>query len=127
MSCWTCSPTVFRDLSRAMAKSAAAKLRTMKALPMAENWTLRAAACERCPLHRVYGSTTYCGKPFLRQIDRDPAVDGCGCPTREKAKSPAEHCPIDARNHPAVQGHGTCNCKWCVSVTSRRDMTLMAA
>jgi hypothetical protein len=125
MSC--CSPTIFRDVSKAMAKSAAAKLRQFKALPIAPDWAQRASACERCPMRTVSSGISYCGKPFLRQIDRDPVSEGCGCPTADKAKSPAEHCPVDARHQLAVQVGDYCSCKWCAVKNSRRDDALMAA
>jgi hypothetical protein len=125
MSC--CNPTVFREVSKAMAKSAAAKLRNFRALPIAADWNLRAGACERCPMRTVFSGISYCGKPFLRQMDRDPATDGCGCPTADKAKSPAEHCPVDARHQPAVQVGSYCSCKWCAAKHSRRVDGLMAA
>ena len=56
---------------------------------------------------------SYCGKPFLQLVNRDEALDGCGCPTLAKAKDPEEHCPVD----PAFQAShiidGRCTCKWC--------------
>ncbi|HTL30136.1 MAG TPA: hypothetical protein VL282_12980, partial [Tepidisphaeraceae bacterium] len=55
----------------------------------------------------------YCGKPFLKQMARDEVSEGCGCPTREKAQAPEEHCPIDPRHERAVQSNGSCTCKWC--------------
>ena len=73
----------------------------------------RAEICERCPLRVVQCGKSYCGKPYLQQIDRDPAVDGCGCPCRAKAKDPAEHCPLSTRHHPATKTATGCDCKWC--------------
>jgi len=108
----------FALLSRTMAKSIAAKLRGIGVLPEAVDWVGRAGVCERCPLRVVVKGASYCGKPFLQQIDRDPAVDGCGCSTRDKAKAAEEHCPIDGRHQPARTGEAGCTCKWCVRNTS---------
>ena len=46
------------------------------------------------------------GLDLLAQIDRDPVIDGCGCPTIDKAKSPEEHCPLNARHQPAITNPG---------------------
>ena len=114
MACYTCSTaTGFRSISAAMAKAAAARLRATGALRTSVDWAARAAACERCPLLVVRGGVGYCGTPFLRQVHRDPTVDGCGCPTRDKARSPAEHCPITPRHGPSSNAGGACSCKWC--------------
>jgi hypothetical protein len=113
MACFTCTPNRFRDVSKAMAKAAGARLRQIGVLPASISWTTRATICERCPLKVVRRGVSYCGTPFLQKIDRDPVADGCGCPTREKAKSPAEHCPVDYRHRQAVQGTIGCTCKWC--------------
>jgi hypothetical protein len=108
MACFSCTAGSFRSISVAMAKAASARLRQIGAGRTATNWTARAAICERCPLRVVRKGVSYCGTPFLHQIDRDPAIDGCGCPTRDKAKSPDEHCPL------TVGGPGGgCRCKWC--------------
>jgi hypothetical protein len=80
---------------------------------VADNWAARAAVCELCPLRVVQCGISYCGKPYLRQMDRTPSVDGCGCPCREKARSPGEHCPLDRFHRPAVNAGGGCTCKWC--------------
>jgi hypothetical protein len=104
----------FAALSRAAAKSAAGRLRELGILPQAVDWARRAAVCETCFLRAVRGGVSYCGRPLLQQITRDPALDGCGCPTRAKAKSPAEHCPLDRGNRPSVQDAQGCTCKWCV-------------
>ncbi len=114
MACSSCGrgSTVW-SVSAAIAKATAARLRNRGALPTAVDWAARAAVCERCPLLVVRGGTSYCGRPFLRQLARDPAVDGCGCPTRDKARSPAEHCPVTDRHLPAGTGGGQCSCKWC--------------
>jgi hypothetical protein len=109
--CGVCKP--FRALSRAAAKNAAARLRNFGLKPLAENWAARATVCERCPLRVVHRGVSYCGKPFLKQVERDLTLEGCGCPTREKAQSPEEHCPIDPRHQPAQQSDHSCTCKWC--------------
>jgi hypothetical protein len=122
MRCFTCDrnpfgssafSTSFAALSRAAAKSAGARLRKLGALHTSRNWAARATVCERCPLRVVRAGVSYCGKPFLDQVSRDP-TEGCGCPTREKAKDPVEHCPLDVRHRPAVKSAGGCSCKWCV-------------
>ena|SRR5947209_7717592 len=104
------SNSPFKALSRAAAKSAAAKLRRGGMLPVRLDWAKRAEICERCPLRVVSRGVSYCGKPFLRQVTREP-TDGCGCPTRDKAKAPGEHCPLN-RSHAAAD-HSVCDCKWC--------------
>ena len=103
----------FRALSRAAAKSAAAKLRLAGMLPVRVDWARRAEICERCPLRVVRKGISYCGNPFLQQLDRDPSIEGCGCPTRDKAKSPSEHCPLTRQNRAARQAPEPCDCKWC--------------
>jgi hypothetical protein len=108
-----CRSGTFAALSRAAAKSAASRLRRLGVLPEAVKWSHRAAVCEACPLRTIHAGVSYCGRPLLRQIDRDPAQDGCGCPTRAKAKAPDEHCPIDSANRPAARTNGPCTCKWC--------------
>ena len=116
MSCTTCGRTsAFRAISVAMAKGAAARLRRTGALPTSVDWAARAAVCERCPLVVISGGVSHCGTPFLRQVDRDPVVDGCGCPTRDKARSPAEHCPITDRHAAAARDADQCTCKWCTT------------
>jgi hypothetical protein len=121
MACNSCGssvlgsrPGVFAALSRAAAKSAASHLRRLGVLPGRVNWPARATTCERCPLRVVSRGVSYCGTPFLRQPDRDPALDGCGCPTLAKAKDPAEHCPVNVRHLSATtDAEGRCDCKWC--------------
>jgi hypothetical protein len=124
MPCFTCGSSTgflgsragaFAALSRAAAKSASARLRAMRVLPVRVDWPARAAACERCPLRVVAAGVSHCGTPFLQKIDRDPATDGCGCPTIAKAKDPAEHCPLNPRHQPASETAGACDCKWCVT------------
>lgn len=102
----------FAALSRAAAKSAASRLRQFGILPESVDWARRAAVCETCHLRTIRAGVSYCGQPLLQQISRDPQ-DGCGCPTRAKAKSPDEHCPLDRSNQPAVQSGDRCTCKWC--------------
>jgi hypothetical protein len=58
----------------------------------------------------------YCGKPLLEQLDRDDAVDGCGCPVNKKAQAAGEHCPLDRRNRPVATASGPCTCKWCADL-----------
>jgi hypothetical protein len=116
MSAFCCRGNVFATLSRAAAKAASAKLRRLAVLPRKQDWSVRAAVCERCHMRVVHRGVSYCGQPLLRQIDRDPAVDGCGCPTREKAKDPAEHCPIDLKNLRTTQNNTACTCKWCAAL-----------
>jgi hypothetical protein len=104
---------ITRCLLEAVGKFATARLRQVGAMRVHPQWEERAAACERCALRVVSCGVSYCGNPFLKQIERDPAVEGCGCPCHDKAKSAGEHCPIDARYHPARTAEGECNCKWC--------------
>ena len=111
VSVFACCQNTFATLSRAAAKAASARLRRLAVLPVRRDWAARAAVCERCHVRYVQRGVSYCGKPLLQDIDRDPATDGCGCPTHDKAKSPEEHCPLDARNQPAQSGAAGCNCK----------------
>jgi hypothetical protein len=115
MSAFCCRGNVFATLSRAAAKAAGAKLRKLAVLPIKQDWATRAAVCERCHMRVLHRGVSYCGQPLLRQVDRDPTIDGCGCPTREKAKDPNEHCPIDSSNLPIGQKNSRCNCKWCAA------------
>ena len=118
--CLTCggsrSSLGFAALSRAAAKAAGARLRRLGALSTHPQWAARAAVCERCPVRVGRAGVSYCGTPFLNRlgadVERDPA-DGCGCPTREKARDPSEHCPLDGRHRPAARAGAACNCKWC--------------
>ncbi len=108
----------FAAITRAAAKSGAARLRGIGLLSVRVDWVARASACERCPLRVVKCGVSYCGTPFLRMPLRDPVIDGCGCPTREKARDPQEHCPINVRHEAATHVDGACTCKWC---TKNRD------
>src|SRR5687768_1978944 len=109
----SCCRGGFAAISRAAAKAGGSRLRRLGLLPVRVDWVARATVCERCPMRVVKCGVSYCGTPFLRMPLRDPAMDGCGCPTREKARDPEEHCPIDARHEEATQVDGDCTCKWC--------------
>lgn len=80
-------------------------------------WAERAAVCARCPLNVIDRcGKQYCGKPLLRQIDRDEATQGCGCPIGLKARDPAEHCPRTARFAASSKASPeACDCLWCVA------------
>jgi hypothetical protein len=121
MFSFSCCSRSLQAITRAAAKSATAKLRSLGAGSTHPKWVDRALACERCPLQRIVKGVSYCGEPFLRQIHRDDAVDGCGCPTRAKAKALDEHGPIDLRTFPAEIHDGQCTCKWCALERSDRD------
>ena len=122
MSCNTCDrASGFRLITIAVFKGAAARLRRTGAVPTAVDWAARAALCERCPLLIVSRGVSHCGTPFLRQVHRDPTIDGCGCPTRDKARSPNEHCPITNRHVAAAVVDGACSCKWCVAASADRQ------
>src|SRR5829696_6657554 len=109
-----CAGSTWKRLSLAAAKAAKSRLRDFGTLRVDENWSERAAICETCPMRIVRRGVSYCGRPLLEQPVRDLATDGCGCPTIAKAKTPGEHCPLDARNA-LVQLHvSPCQCKWCV-------------
>jgi len=115
MACPFCRSGVFATLSRAAAKSAASQLRRIQFLPVEPSWSRRAAICERCPMRVVHRGISYCGRPFTHQIARESSVDGCGCPTKDKAKSADEHCPLALNHRPATKMGGHCNCKWCIA------------
>jgi hypothetical protein len=100
-------------LSRAAARSARSRLRRMGLLTPSVDWARRASACESCPLRVIQRGISYCGRPLLHQVNRTPSEDGCGCPCREKARDPAEHCPLDWRHRPARRTVEGCTCKWC--------------
>jgi len=101
---------------RAAPKAASARLRQAGMLSDASGWEERAAVCETCHLRVVRCGVSYCGVPLLEFPDRDEAVDGCGCPCRDKAKSPGEHCPL-----PGAPGDASaaCSCKWCRATAVR--------
>jgi hypothetical protein len=106
-----CSP--FRALSRAAAKYTASVVRRAGMGAVHPDWAARAAVCETCPLRVLAGRVSYCGRPLQHQPLRDPAEDGCGCPTRDKARDPQEHCPLTPSHRPANPSPGRCDCKWC--------------
>jgi hypothetical protein len=108
-----CCGSGLAALSRAAARSAASRLRRLGLLADSPDWIQRTSICEMCPMRIIHRGVSYCGRPFLQQVQRVPAEDGCGCPTHEKARSPDEHCPIDWRNRPARQLPDGCTCKWC--------------
>jgi len=112
---------VTRFFLEALGKFATARLRQVGALRDYPHWEARAAVCERCPLRVIRCGVSYCGTPLLRQIDRDPTIDGCGCPCHDKAKSAAEHCPIDGHHQAAVRHNGECSCKWCEAKNSKSE------
>ncbi|MGN6725440.1 MAG: hypothetical protein ACTHLZ_05955 [Tepidisphaeraceae bacterium] len=107
--------TSLPPLLRAAGKAVASRVRALGLLAEAPDWSARAEICERCPLRVTQGCTSYCGRPFLQLPDRDPVRDGCGCPTRAKAKDPKEHCPITLRHVAATREGAACDCKWCVN------------
>ena len=105
-------------LSRSAAKAAAAHLRRRGMLRQAVDWPARLRLCQTCPMHTLRGGVGYCGNPLLEQVTRDAGLDGCGCPTADKARSPDEHCPLNRRHRPAVSSPAGCDCKWCAAVLS---------
>jgi hypothetical protein len=109
----SCCRGAFAAITRAAAKSSASRLRRLGLLPVRVDWVARATVCERCPMRVVRCGVSYCGTPFLRRPVRDPVVDGCGCRTRETARDPQEHCPLDAKHDEARLTDGRCTCKWC--------------
>lgn len=109
----TCCRSPLVRLSRAAAKAAGDRLRRLGVLQSRVDWPARARLCESCTLRVIHRGVSYCGRPFLHQVRRDEAVDGCGCPTIAKARDPSEHCPIDPSYQPAIRLHGRCTCKWC--------------
>jgi hypothetical protein len=107
-------PSAFAALSRAAARYTASVLRRGGASAVHRDWPARAAVCETCPMRVLVGNVSYCGQPAYRQPVRDPALDGCGCPTRDKARSPQEHCPMTPAMRPVRSSDGDrCDCKWC--------------
>jgi len=109
----TAAPKRLHRVTAALYRFGSARLRRLGVVDIHSDWQQRAAICEFCPMRVIRCGVSYCGKPFLQLIDREPAVDGCGCPCRDKAKSPGEHCPIDGRGRPAHHSDGDCSCKWC--------------
>ena len=119
MSVFTSCCSTFATLSRAAAKGASSRLREMGLLKERVDWARRAEICERCPLRVIHQKRSYCGRPFLQQIERDPTIDGCGCPVRAKAIDPEEHCPLTVRHLPSTNEGATCDCKWCQASQGR--------
>jgi len=106
--------------ARAIMKGAGAIFRRINGTGHHPRWAERAAVCEQCPMRVTSGTISYCGRPFQQQITRDPAIDGCGCPTRDKARDPEEHCPITPRHQAASDEGQPCDCKWCAIATRLR-------
>lgn len=117
MGIFDCCGNTLVALGKAAAKSAAARLRRLGLLREASDWPARASVCETCFKRIIQQGVSYCGRPFLQKIDRVAADDGCGCPVRDKARSPDEHCPLDWRNRPSRRLPEGCTCKWCNSYT----------
>jgi hypothetical protein len=109
----TAAPHRVRRLTAALYRFGSARLRRVGVGETHPDWQKRAEICEYCPMRAIRCGVSYCGKPFLQLIDRDPSIDGCGCPFHDKAKSPSEHCPIDRRGQPARHSASDCSCKWC--------------
>jgi hypothetical protein len=101
----------FAVLSRAAAKSAAARLRNLGVMRVSNDWRRRITVCRGCTLFTVVNGVPHCGKPLLTQLRR-VSTQGCGCPVEAKARSPEEHCPITAAHVPS-DSNGACDCKWC--------------
>jgi hypothetical protein len=109
---------VLGSLSRAAFKFTSAVFRRAGVAAVHPDWAARAAVCERCPLRVIAGNVSYCGQPYYRKLDREEAEDGCGCPTRDKARDPDEHCPLTARHQASsapAERAGPCDCKWCAA------------
>src|SRR6266704_6735557 len=112
MSAGCCS--TFATLSRAAARYASAIVRRAGIGAVHPDWHVRAAVCEQCPMRMIVGNVSYCGQPLHKKRHRE-VEEGCGCPTREKARSPEEHCPLTATHRRATTLAGSCDCKWCGS------------
>ena len=109
----------FATLSRAAARYAGAIARRAGAGSVHPNWVTRAEICERCPIRVGVGKVSYCGQPLHRKPHRDQPDDGCGCPTREKARDPSEHCPLNLAHRGAQKAADRCDCKWCATAAGR--------
>lgn len=110
------SPTrIVVRLVHASVNALRAKARDLGAGGVHPQWPARMEMCERCPMRVVQCGKSYCGKPFLQLIEREEHTDGCGCPTREKARDPSEHCPRDTHFEPARTSKTSCNCVWCTA------------
>lgn len=119
MATATLSPArAFVRLSFAGVKRARSLFRSAGISEEYADWAGRASICARCPLAVSAGpcGKLHCGKPLLRQIERDEPTQGCGCPVAAKAKDPAEHCPRTPRFLASSKsGAATCDCVWCVA------------
>lgn len=117
MACFGCTHwgnPRFAALSKAAAKSAAARLRRTGVLRVFAGWERRTTVCAGCPLRTIIGNASYCGRPFLRQVTRRP-TDGCGCPVADKAKAADEHCPLNADGRASRRDGAACDCRWCAA------------
>jgi len=103
-------------LASAARRFLSARLRGWGMKSVHPQWEARAAICERCPLRVIRCGVSYCGTPLLQKMDRDEVREGCGCPCRDKAKSPQEHCPITLDHQAAGQLTDECSCRWCRSL-----------
>lgn len=107
-------------LSQAGVKRAASVFRSVGVGSIHPQWQARVDLCATCPLLVVSDRKTFCGRPLLRQIQRDEATEGCGCPIMLKAKDPTEHCPRDRVYMPATQTDAdTCTCTWCTGLRAK--------
>jgi len=110
-----CPSPVWKSLSKAAARAAGARMRAVGVLRSADNWRTRLAICRTCLLRTVSNGVSLCGPPYLRQLHRTPA-DGCGCRCEDKAKRPAEHCPLTIQGRPLPTPHpAACTCQWCAA------------
>ena len=102
-----------RELSRAAAKYAGARLRSAGQLAVYEGWRDRLTVCAECPLRTVVDGVAYCGRPVWQRdagaVSTQPEL-GCGCPITDKARDPAEHCPLAPG---PTLASGGCDCRWC--------------
>jgi hypothetical protein len=132
MPCLRCGPSLahrpsgigrsdkgLRVWSKAAAKYARARLRDARLLQVAPHAAVRLEVCRTCPLRVTHRGTDYCGRPMWQRGVRDPlAQPGCGCPIRNKAEDPDEHCPLTSTstNH-------ACACRWCTAAAARPGPT----
>ena len=108
------------QITRAGVKKLGAVIRGIGMLREHPDWQARAEACSRCPLSVIEDRTAYCGRPYLKKIDRDEATEGCGCPIFDKAKDPSEHCPRTRHFEASTKGKD-CDCNWCVTLRSKQQ------
>ena len=105
------------DMSRAAVAAGRARLRDAGLLPVATDPRPRLAACAACPLRTLADGVAYCGRPlWQRDVLAGRREPGCGCPLADKARDPAEHCPLAAEGLP-VSGE-RCTCRWCAAVAA---------